>query len=258
MFKVNTWRDVLIHLGIIAALTVLIVLGFFYVYLPWTTNHGESITVPDLADRSVGELDGLLAAQNLRYQVSDSIYDPDKPQHAVVMQNPVAGSLVKENRKIYVTVTAATPPDVKMPDLRGRSLANARKELAGMGLGTGELQYVPDLQKDAVLAQRYEGRDISPGTELPKGSVIDLRVGDGLGKQTFTMPNLVGLSEEDAKFNLAGQDLQTGSIIYVNDPERELGSVLRHNPAAGQQVRVGQEIDLWVVGYNPGEGGATP
>ncbi|MGB3618378.1 MAG: PASTA domain-containing protein [Catalinimonas sp.] len=251
MFRVNTWRDVLIHLGIILALTALIVLGFFYIYLPWTTNHGESVPVPDLVDRQLDELDELLADRNLRYQVSDSVYDPDKPQHTVVAQNPVASSNVKERRKIYVTVTAATPPDVQMPDLRGRSLNNARQELAGLGLRVGEIEKVPDLQKDAVLGQSFDGRDIRPGVELPKGSVIDLRVGNGLGNQTFTMSSLEGLSEEIAKVTLAGQNLQVGSIIYVDDPDRELGTVLRQRPTAGQAVRVGQEIDLWVVGYEP-------
>ena len=258
MFRVNTWRDVLIHLGIIVALTVLILLGFFYLYLPWTTNHGEAIAVPDLAQMRLEELDDYLAARDLRYQVSDSIYDPERPQHAVVTQNPAAGSLVKEGRKVYVTVTSATPPNVKMPDLRGRSLMNAQKELAGLGLRPGQLDYVPDLQENAVLRQRVAGREISPGTELPKGSVVDLTVGDGLGKQTFSMPNLVGMGEEDAKFNLAGQELQVGSIIYRTDPERALGTVLRHNPAAGQQVRVGQEIDLWVVGYEPDNDEVNP
>ena len=54
-FSTNTKTDVLIHLGIILSTILILFFGFFFVYLPWTTNHGEAIPVPELKGLSLEE-----------------------------------------------------------------------------------------------------------------------------------------------------------------------------------------------------------
>ncbi|SDJ82138.1 PASTA domain, binds beta-lactams [Catalinimonas alkaloidigena] len=254
MFRANTWRDLLIHLGIILALFFLLILGFFYFYLPWSTHHGEYITVPDVKETQLDNGINVLETSGLRYQISDSVFDPTKPNYTVVQQNPTAGNQVKQGRKVYLTVTSGTPPIVKMPSLLGRSLMNAQKELTSLGLQTGKLEYKPDMQENAILEQRFQGKEIKPGDEIPKGSKVDLVIGDGLGNQVFAMPDLTGKMLDDARFELAGSSLQVGAIIYQNDPDKELGTIIRQNPSPGRDIRVGEEVDLWVVGYEPEDG----
>lgn len=76
-FKIETWWDVLKHLGIALGVGLIITLFFFYIYLPTTTNHGESITVPDLVGMPLSELDEFVVQRDLRYEVSDSSYSPN-------------------------------------------------------------------------------------------------------------------------------------------------------------------------------------
>ena len=97
---------------------VLLILFFFYVYLPTTTNHGESITVPDLEGVNVEDLDRFLLERDLRFEVlEDSGFSTDYPPHTVLKQFPLPNSKVKENRKIYITLNSTNPPEVRMPDL---------------------------------------------------------------------------------------------------------------------------------------------
>jgi hypothetical protein len=81
--------SIFIPLGVILTTAVI----YFYIYLPSTTNHGESITVPDLTGVQVEELEEYLTKHELRYAVNDSSYSADHPALAVLRQFPHAGSL---------------------------------------------------------------------------------------------------------------------------------------------------------------------
>ena len=71
MTKISTrsFPDLLIHIGIILALLAALFLAFFFIYLPYTTNHGQTITVPDVTRLSLDEMQNLLDDRDLRYEV---------------------------------------------------------------------------------------------------------------------------------------------------------------------------------------------
>jgi ABC-type transporter Mla subunit MlaD len=53
----RTTTDLIIHIGIILGLMAVLFLGFFFLYLPFTTHHGQTITVPDLSRMNTSELE---------------------------------------------------------------------------------------------------------------------------------------------------------------------------------------------------------
>ena len=244
-------RDVWMHLGIILCVMASVVLAFFYIYLPWTTHHNQVVTVPSLVGMQQQQLEAYLEARDLEYLVEDSTFNPDKPVLSVLSQYPAAGQKVKVGRKIFVTLNSRQPPLVKMPNLVNRSVTNAEGELESYGLKKGEIQYVPDLQFNAVLKQLYQGKEITEGRQVPKGSRIDLVVGNGLGNQEFDVPNLVGSNSDEAGFTLSGMDLKVGTIIYEPGGGKPNGTILRQRPTHGEKIRVGDQVDIWVAGPNP-------
>ncbi len=252
MAKISTRSplDLLIQLGIILALVAVLFLGFFFVYLPFSTNHGQTITVPDLSKLSIDEMQDILEDRNLRYEVSDCTFVVGAQPLTVLGQYPHANAKVKQDRKIYVTVTRRVAPLVPMPDLVNMIDRSAKRMLESVGLEEGELIYKPDVAKNAVLRQLYNGQEIAAGTPVPKGAKIDLEVGDGLGNTMFAVPNVVGLPLDEAKTAILGSTLKVGTIIPVDDPEQEVGTVVKQKPEArsGERIRVGETMDLWVVG----------
>ncbi|QHV95933.1 MULTISPECIES: PASTA domain-containing protein [Spirosoma] len=252
MAKISTRSlpDLLIQIGIILALVAVLFLGFFFVYLPFTTNHGQTITVPDVSKLSFDEMKNILNDRNLRYEVSDCTFVAGAQPLTVFQQYPRANSKVKEGRKIYLTLIKRVPPMVSMPNLVDMIDRSAARTLESLGLVEGERTYVPDVAKNSVLRQLYNGKEIVPGTPVPKGARIDLEVGDGLGNTMFEVPNVVGLQLDEAEAAIRGSNLKVGTKISVEDPEKEVGTVVRQRPEArsGERIRVGETMDLWVVG----------
>ena len=243
----KTWPNLLKHVVIIVGTFLILTLGFFYIYLPSITNHGETITVPDLEGMPMQDLDEFLVERNLRYEVSDSSFSADYPALTVLSQFPKAGSKVKERRKVYLTVNSFNPPTTRMPDLMDRSLRNAQLELNSYELVPGKIILKPSPYENAVLEQRFEGESIEPGTKIPKGSVIDLVVGDGYGNRVFKIPSFVGMPFDEVKISITGMSLRLGSVINEGDSAEAPGFIYKQIPEEGQVVKVGEAIDLWVT-----------
>jgi len=156
-----------------------IVLIFMY-WLDFTTNHGKEITVPDLAKLTEAQAEERLDELNLDYVVLDSVdFRKEYPKFSVVEQDPVAGSKVKEDRKIYIKLNSSGFSSVKMPDLIEKTLRQAEPSLRAHGLEIGTLSYKPYLGKDMVLEMKLNGKVLKPGDKVMKSSKIDLVLGDG-------------------------------------------------------------------------------
>lgn len=256
MLKTNSFVGVLIHLALMAVIVGLLVFGFFFLYLPSATNHGETISVPKITGMQLPDAESYLEEQNLRYFVNDSSYNPERKPFEILTQDPAAGAKVKENRKIYVSINMKNPPMIKMPRLIGGSLKNAELILKSYGLRKGKITNVPDLQHGAVLKQFVNGKEMEPGDLVPKGAVIDLHIGDGLGNTEFEVPNVVNMPVDEASVLLVGQGLQIGNIIYVAGSGKPEGTIIRQRPIAevNAKIRTGELVDLWVAGEEPVQG----
>lgn len=249
-FSANTPLDLLKHLVIIGVAAAALVLGFFYVYLPVTTHHGETIVVPKVTGMNLAQLTSYLDERSLSYFVDDSSYNPSTRPLTVLTQDPAPGERVKEGRKIYLSVAMKRPPVIKMPKLTDGSEKNARLILKSYDLEVGKITLKPDLAQNAVLQQLVGGQEIKPGAPIAKGTKVDLVVGDGQGNQEFPVPNLVNMPQDEAVTLLAGQGLQVGEVFKQAPAEGQAaGAVVRQRPVAtpGATIRTGQLVDLWVA-----------
>ncbi|WP_310390961.1 PASTA domain-containing protein [Hymenobacter sp.] len=246
----NSPLDVLKHLLLIVTVGALLVLGFFYVYLPMSTHHGETITVPKVTGMNLADLEDYLKQRNLAYFVDDSSYSPSIRPFTVLVQDPAPGEKVKEGRKIYLQVSMKNPPVIKMPNLTGGSSKNAMLILKSYDLVVGQIQLVPDMAAGSVLKQLVGGKEIAPGAPIAKGTRVDLVVADGQGNQTFAVPNLVNMPEDEAITLLVGQGLQKGEVFELPAEDGQTaGTVVRQRPVAGPDatIRMGQLVDIWVA-----------
>lgn len=168
---------------LLLAVVALIVLSFLILWwLRVTTNHNQKIEVPDLARMALDDVEETLEALELRYEILDSAnYNPEFPKYSVIEQLPRAGSFVKEDRKLYLTLNPSGYRKVIVPEVVGRTRRQAEPTLLAMGFTIGKVSYRPYIAKDEVLELRHKGTVIEPGETLQKTSVIDLILGDGSG-----------------------------------------------------------------------------
>ncbi len=172
-------RTFLVQLGL--ALVVVIVLCIITLqWLKSTTNHGEFVEVPDFSKLSVQEMRKIAEETGLRYEVLDSTnYNPDYPRFSILDQNPVAGTKVKDNRKIYFTVNPSGYKKITVPDIIQVTQRNASSMLRAVGLDVQRVTYIDEIGKDMVYQMKFKGKYVKPGDKLPKTSKVELICGNG-------------------------------------------------------------------------------
>lgn len=243
---------VLANLGVAFAVLIIIGICYFYIYLPSSTCHDCSITVPDLTGMKYEEVESFLSNHDLRYEVEDSVYHEEYPPLTVLRQFPKAGAIVKPNRTIYVSINPVLPPMVPMPDLANpnntTSRIGAEAILKSNGLKRGRVIQRPHPDLNLVLEMRYQGKVIVAGTRIPKGSVIDLVVGDGNGASDFILESLLNDTYDMATYKLQGWDLRIGQVFFPDgDTIKGNYIVWKQYPLAGDSVRMGDQIDLYIA-----------
>lgn len=166
---------------ILIAMAIVFVLGYLFMHwLTFTTDHGDEILVPDLRKLSEQQVEEKLDAINLDYVLLDSVdFRKDFPKHSVVEQDPVAGSKVKEGRKIYIKINSSGFSTVRIPNLIEKTYRQAVPTLKALGLEEGKITYKPYLGRDMVLEMHLNGKKLNPGDKVFKSSKIDLVLGDG-------------------------------------------------------------------------------
>jgi beta-lactam-binding protein with PASTA domain len=166
---------------VLLAVVALVVLCF--ILLKWlniTTNHGEFETVPNLTGKSIDVAKIELEQNHLVMEIQDSAnFNPKYPKFSIIEQDPIPGAKVKEDRKIYLTLNPSGYRKIPVPDLKERTLRQAKPTLEAIGFNVGKLTYVDNIGKDMVLKMMFEGKEIKPGDMLPKTSKIDLVLGNG-------------------------------------------------------------------------------
>lgn len=240
------WFNLLMVVLLCGALYML-----FFASLRWITRHGEEIQIPNVTGKNMTE--AITDLQKMDFDVYvDSIYDPKQKPFVVLNQIPEVGATVKRGRILFITVNRAVPPSIPMPNLIGLSYRSAEIMLKNNKLLLGDTSYKPDIAIGAILQQVYKGNEIRPGQMIPQGSKIDLVIGDGLGVTQFNVPDVIGMSVDEATTYLTGNGLQytlifdgdisdsSSAVIYdqIPKPVNEMGQPNR--------IKAGDVVDLRV------------
>jgi beta-lactam-binding protein with PASTA domain len=234
------------HIGIITGITLLVLVVVFQ-SLKLYTRHGTAISVPDLTGLTEQELDDFVDEHDFEFIIIDSVYNPEKVKGSVISQNPLPGAKVKKGRKIYLTIIAYTPEMVEMPNLKDLTSRQATAMLETYGLKVGTIKFVPDIGK-TVLEQRFNGRVISPGDKVEKASSIDLTIGEGESEDKAFIPDLMGLSRDNARIAINETGLNIGAEIFDNPKDTVNVVVYKQRPSYSKEseAKLGSDIDIWL------------
>jgi len=167
-------------------LSLLILILFVYLMLlalKEITHHNEMLEVPNLEGISIIELEEIIKAKSLRFEIIDSSKFNSKFKPLSVIEHlPSVGQLVKKNRKIYVTLNPSGYRKISVPNVVQITRRNAEVKLKSVGFSIGDISYENNIGRDMVLEIRYQGEPLEPGTLLQKTSKIDLVLGNGKRK----------------------------------------------------------------------------
>lgn len=231
--------------GGLAALAIVLVAGYVVVdhlLMPNVTRQGVSVRVPNVVNQPFEQARAELEAVDLTVERVVQRYNATMPRDVVVDQNPPPDAAVKPGRHVYVTVNSGELQRVAVPDVGGLSLREAMNRLRARGLQVEETlaDSIPAPNRNTVTRQ-----DPAPGDSLTEGSGVTLWYSTGLGQAYSTIPDVTGLSFEQARDTLLGAELRS-IVVGVDDDENlsEL-TVQRQSPEAGRLVRAGFEVRLY-------------
>ena len=235
--------------------------GFFFLFLSslkCLTGHGKAASVPSVTGKSYEEARKILKKAGFDVDIQDSVYVDTARPMTVIRQIPDADEVVKSNRTIYLLISRSVPPEMEMPNLVGYSFRNAEMVLKNMDLKIGDTTFKPDFARNAVLEQWYNGKQITPGTKIRKGSVISLVLGDGIGKKDFVVPDITGMTYCDAKTMLEENGIIVGAIVADPNVKDTCGAfIYKQNPERFDEekrfnrIRSGQTMDIWLQNDKP-------
>ena len=254
------WQNILIGIGFLFLLFII-----FFLSLGWITGYGKTAKVGSVVGQSYIAAQQQLEKEGFEVVILDSIYVDSIAKLAVIRQTPEADEIVKAGRTIYLTINRMVPPQVEMPSLVGFSLKSAELYLQSLQLKLGAITYKPDFARNAVLDQLYNGVPIAQGVKIPLGSSISLVIGTGLGGEETEMPNLVGLTYQEALNQLSLQGINIGSVLSLETINDSAASfIFRQTPGylstrldsltgmpIPNKIRQGQLVDLYLSNTPP-------
>ena len=130
---------------------------------------------------------------------------------------------------------------VIVPDFVGKDVVYVLESLTELGLNTKVKgsEYNADVPKNYIIFQEPKA-----GSEIKIGR--DVKIIFSKGPQMIPMPNLAGLSLQQARLIFEEQDLCRGSLSTVFDIGTDKDAVIAQSPPSGATVRRGSCVDLLV------------
>lgn len=231
-------KEFIRHLIFIVIFLVLVV-SVIMLWLGYYTNHGQKIELPNYIDSYLNEAERDAKKRTFKIIISDSVHLVGQRGGIITDQNPKGGSMVKERRKIYVTVTKHNPDRIKfsdLPALYGSDYEQKRKELSyvqinsnikGFAYDPGQPNHILEVWYDGeiIASRNIERRDV----EIEKGGTLEFVLSEQSGGTT-TIPDLYCMSVAEARFLLDRSKLRLGNIQYSGSENPENTFIVSQDP----------------------------
>ncbi len=225
---------------------VVLVILFDTVIMPLYVKRGSKAIVPQVVglkkDDAINKLKDA-GYEPVQYEVR---FDDKSPEGIIVRQTPEGGEETKPGRKIYLIISGGKEMAV-VPDLRGKSLRDAKMLLLKANMTIGNTSYGYDSAANGTIFQQTP----EPGSKTSASTQVNVVVSQGALVGRVPVPDLQKLTIAQANDKLTSVKLQLGKVNYQDGtPEN---AILDQYPHAGELANEGASIDVWVA-----RGGTPP
>ena len=201
----------------------------------------KEIEVPDLRGMTYEQAEEQLKDRGLEIKEGDKVFSDEYEAGLIVAQDPKAKAKVKEGTVVTVDVSMGASEGA-VPYLVGMTESEAIKAIedAGFVYG-GSTEETSTKEAGTVLSQTPEA-----GSKAAPGSEVTLVISNGQGKRQVSVPDLRGLSEDEARSKLENNGLYLGSVEYAISKTYPKGQVMDQQYAAGNKIDEGTSVNVVV------------
>jgi eukaryotic-like serine/threonine-protein kinase len=228
------WNKLLI----IAAIFFAALFFIDYVLLPYYVSGTES-KIPNVIGKNKDEAIQILRDANFNPIVQTSRFDQKYQKNQVIFQKPEANVIVKENRRIYLTISGGDPM-IRMPSLISKTVRDASLTLERLGLIVGKIDSVEsEFPANIIVEQQYiEAREIA------KGSTVNLKISIGPKVGMVRVPNLLLKSLSEAENILKANSLRLGNKIYIYSSSFLPNTIADQEPSEDTLIKIGDSVNV--------------
>ncbi|MGW7516763.1 PASTA domain-containing protein [Streptomyces sp. NPDC054796] len=204
----------------------------------WYVTTGQFTQTPAVLDKTETEATKTLESAGLDVKVTRDYSERIERGH-VIDSDPAPGSRIRNTGTVTLTISRG-PQIVKVPDLSGTPLSDAKRELREAGLKAGDVKRAFD---EETAQGSVISTDPGAGTKKRPGAAVALTVSKGA---PLEVPDVVGEDEGSAQQELR----EAGFKVRVAEKrvfsEEDEGTVARQSPADGATGAKGDTVTLTV------------
>ena len=203
---------------------------------------GRQVTVPDIMGLREAAARKVLEESGLRYEHRLDIYSIEYPESTIAEQDPPPGVVVKQGRKVRVSLSMGGEfQDV--PYCLGKSERAASLILERVGLEVGSVSRT-------ALGRTFPGEVMAseplPGVPVVKGSRVNLLVSTGGPAVRVLLPDLRFKPSVSVKLKLEQLGLYVKQSSLDEDLNPLRSYIVLHKPPRGSVVERGDTVTLFV------------
>ena len=235
--------------GLIAGIIAVVLVALIGITWLVVTHSREDSTseVPNVVGQSQAEAMQTIKSKGFEWVVADEQVASDTiPAGSVVSTDPAAGTAAKPGSRVIATISSG-PASITLPDnLVGMSPAQAQQTVEALGL-----KWTLSDQKEAsdnVESGKIARVSPSAGSKVRAGSTITGYVSSG--SQKVTVPDVTGMSQDQARNALTQAGLSVGNVNTVDEAGASQGRVVSTSPAVGSEAKRGDTISLNIASGN--------
>jgi beta-lactam-binding protein with PASTA domain len=207
-----------------------------------TVSQGPPLQVPDTVGKTQAEAESIIAALGLTTSVKTAASET-VPAGSVISMAPAAGASVAKGSA--VTLTVSQGPPLKMPDIVGKTQAEAESTIAAIGLVTS----IKNAVSETVPVGNVISQTPAAGATVARGSTATLTISQG--PAPVKVPNVVGKAQAQAESAITTAGLTSNATTSYSETVAN-GVVISQDPAANTSLARGTAVNIVVsMGREP-------
>lgn len=201
----------------------------------------DSIKIPNFIGLNQSEINEILEENNLLLG-SITQKDSDKEAGEVIDQEPKFGEEVEPNSRINFVISSGKKTTI-VPNLIGLDEDAAKRllEQAKLNIGSINKEYSSE-KENSIINQSPNFNEI-----VDVDSKVDITISEG--EELIQVPDLTGLTRENAIDKLNELNLNLGNVEYQDSNEPD-GVIIKQNPKSGSRISTETEVDITISKQN--------
>ncbi|MBR5488804.1 MAG: Stk1 family PASTA domain-containing Ser/Thr kinase [Firmicutes bacterium] len=207
--------------------------------LGWFGPDNTDVAVPYLVGKTMEQAAAELEAMGLIIKEGQQVDSPDQEKGNITSHTPSEGTVVAQGTAVTVNISRGKKDGV-VPTIINKNVEQAEAYLAEYNFKLGTQTMVEShLPKGTIISQSPEA-----GEKAKNGASVNVEVSDGKGKEMTKVPNMYGLTKEqaDAALAAAGLTVDADNVKFEENELAPPNTVLYQTISTDTEVEVGTKI----------------